>query len=186
MSIILPVKGLRPGSVENWLSYMRLVYLAELEYLFIVESQYDPAYVHLQNLSYTVSNDSRAEMRENSHSEDSEFPKAQYFGSEAYNTASSSGASYDHDKTIFEGYKFADNITVKVLVSGPCKKTSQKIHNLLCGVRNANSCSEYILCLDDDMMLHPGTLLQLIANKRKYLRSLLVTGLVEFEIHLYS
>lgn len=48
--------------------------------------------------------------------------------------------------------------------AGAAERTSQKIHNLLAGIRQAGPGSQYILCLDDDVLLHPGLLASLVRD----------------------
>lgn len=71
---------------------------------------------------------------------------------------------------------YPNNITARVIVAGQTTKTSQKVHNLLCGMAAVSSDSEYVLCLDDDVLMHDSALAELVAYKRFYPASLLVTG----------
>ncbi|GAX79525.1 hypothetical protein CEUSTIGMA_g6966.t1 [Chlamydomonas eustigma] len=52
--------------------------------------------------------------------------------------------------------------SVRVHLAGCSKFCSQKIHNLCQGVQQCNPASEYILFLDDDVQLHPGTIGELV------------------------
>ena len=46
----------------------------------------------------------------------------------------------------------------RIVVSGECQTCSQKIHNLRRGILEASQNSKYVLCLDDDIQLHPSFL----------------------------
>ena len=48
--------------------------------------------------------------------------------------------------------------TIQVIISGASSSCSQKIHNLHRGILEASQDSKYVLCLDDDVQLHPGFL----------------------------
>lgn len=50
VSVVMPVKGCRPHSVSNWLSQVNMQYSGPLEFLFVVESEADPAYGALTEL----------------------------------------------------------------------------------------------------------------------------------------
>nr|GEX35424.1 ceramide glucosyltransferase [Tanacetum cinerariifolium] len=48
-------------------------------------------------------------------------------------------------------------ITSRNIIVGPSTICSQKIHNQLVGVENMHKGSKYVLFLDDDVRLHPGS-----------------------------
>ena len=50
---------------------------------------------------------------------------------------------------------------VRVLVAGLTVRTSQKLHNLIYAIERISENTEYVLMLDDDMILHPGAVAQL-------------------------
>eukprot|EP00850_Spirogloea_muscicola_P013057 SM000087S23339 [mRNA] locus=s87:49953:54292:- [translate_table: standard] len=54
------------------------------------------------------------------------------------------------------------DIMIELIVAGHAVKSSQKIHNQLAGVSTMSAGSKYILFLDDDIRLHPGTISQLV------------------------
>eukprot|EP00850_Spirogloea_muscicola_P010612 SM000063S20002 [mRNA] locus=s63:263064:267377:+ [translate_table: standard] len=54
------------------------------------------------------------------------------------------------------------DIPIELIVGGHAVKSSQKIHNQLAGVSAMSAGSKYILFLDDDIRLHPGTISQLV------------------------
>ena len=73
-------------------------------------------------------------------------------------------------------YRQPPAVSARVVVAGRTSTTSQKVHNLLCGLAAAaSSKSDYVLCLDDDVTMHESALAELVAYKR-YPASLLVTG----------
>ena len=45
---------------------------------------------------------------------------------------------------------------LRVLVAGLTKNTSQKLHNMIYAIERVSEASEFVLMLDDDMLLHPG------------------------------
>ena len=45
--------------------------------------------------------------------------------------------------------------SVQVLVAGPARTCSQKLHNMLEGIRHSSAASEFVLFLDDDVLVHP-------------------------------
>ncbi|GJM92260.1 hypothetical protein PR202_ga08710 [Eleusine coracana subsp. coracana] len=54
--------------------------------------------------------------------------------------------------------EYKDNLEAKVVVAGFSTTCSQKIHNQLIGVEKMHKDSKYVLFLDDDVRLHPGTI----------------------------
>ncbi|KAF5184177.1 Ceramide glucosyltransferase, nucleotide-diphospho-sugar transferase, partial [Thalictrum thalictroides] len=62
---------------------------------------------------------------------------------------------------------FKDNIDTKIVVAGLSTTCSQKIHNQLVGVDKMHKDSKYVLFLDDDVRLHPGTIGALTAEMEK-------------------
>lgn len=74
-------------------------------------------------------------------------------------------------------YRQPPAVSARVVVAGRTSTTSQKVHNLLCGLAAAaSSKSDYVLCLDDDVTMHESALAELVAYKERYPASLLVTG----------
>ncbi|CAN1293352.1 hypothetical protein LINPERPRIM_LOCUS21990 [Linum perenne] len=53
---------------------------------------------------------------------------------------------------------FKDHVEAKVIVAGLSITCSQKIHNQLVGVENMHPETKYVLFLDDDVRLHPGSI----------------------------
>ncbi|KAL5729007.1 hypothetical protein ACHQM5_002020 [Ranunculus cassubicifolius] len=60
-----------------------------------------------------------------------------------------------------------DQIDTKIVVAGLSTTCSQKIHNQLVGVEKMHKDSKYVLFLDDDVRLHPGTVGALTAEMEK-------------------
>ncbi|KAK7314404.1 hypothetical protein VNO77_32926 [Canavalia gladiata] len=54
--------------------------------------------------------------------------------------------------------EFEDSVDAKVVVAGLSTTCSQKIHNQLVGVERMHKDSKYVLFLDDDVRLHPGSI----------------------------
>ncbi|GAB4852657.1 hypothetical protein Ancab_016872 [Ancistrocladus abbreviatus] len=71
---------------------------------------------------------------------------------------------------------FQDDIDAKVVIAGYSTTCSQKIHNQLVGAENMNKDSKYILFLDDDVRLHPGTIGALTAEMEKNPEIFIQTG----------
>ncbi|KAF5481956.1 hypothetical protein F2P56_002565 [Juglans regia] len=62
---------------------------------------------------------------------------------------------------------FKDEVDAKIIVAGLSTTCSQKIHNQLVGVEKMHNESKYVLFLDDDVRLHPGTIGALTAEMEK-------------------
>ncbi|CAB4288372.1 unnamed protein product [Prunus armeniaca] len=60
-----------------------------------------------------------------------------------------------------------DEVDAKVVVAGLSTTCSQKIHNQLVGVEKMHKDSKYVLFLDDDVRLHPGSIGALTAEMEK-------------------
>ncbi|KAJ6731538.1 CERAMIDE GLUCOSYLTRANSFERASE [Salix purpurea] len=71
---------------------------------------------------------------------------------------------------------FKDNIDARVVVAGLSTTCSQKIHNQLVGVEKMHKDSKYVLFLDDDIRLHPGSIGALTAEMEKNPEIFIQTG----------
>ncbi|CAM8887245.1 unnamed protein product [Rhodiola kirilowii] len=71
---------------------------------------------------------------------------------------------------------FKDEVDAKVIVAGPSTTCSQKIHNQLVGVEKMHKDSKYVLFLDDDVRLHPGSIGALTAEMEKRPEIFIQTG----------
>ena len=64
----------------------------------------------------------------------------------------------------------------RIVVSGECQTCSQKIHNLQRGILEASHDSKYVLCLDDDIQLHPGFLQTAVQQLESHPSAFMLTG----------
>lgn len=71
---------------------------------------------------------------------------------------------------------FQDEVDAKVVIAGYSTTCSQKIHNQLVGAEKMHKDSKYILFLDDDVRLHPGTIGALTAEMVKNPEIFIQTG----------
>ncbi|XP_077217733.1 uncharacterized protein LOC143852224 isoform X2 [Tasmannia lanceolata] len=71
---------------------------------------------------------------------------------------------------------FKDSIDVKIIIAGLSTTCSQKIHNQLVGVEKMHKDSKYVLFLDDDVRLHPGSIGALTAEMQKNPEIFIQTG----------
>lgn len=71
---------------------------------------------------------------------------------------------------------FKDDVDAKVIVAGLSTTCSQKIHNQLVGVEKMHNDSKYVLFLDDDVRLHPGTIGALTVEMEKNPEIFIQTG----------
>ncbi|MED6131258.1 hypothetical protein PIB30_008298 [Stylosanthes scabra] len=72
--------------------------------------------------------------------------------------------------------EFGNAIEAKVIVAGLSTTCSQKIHNQLIGVEKMHKDSKYVLFLDDDVRLHPGTIGSLTYEMEKNPEIFIQTG----------
>ncbi|KAL8137023.1 hypothetical protein V2J09_003024 [Rumex salicifolius] len=70
----------------------------------------------------------------------------------------------------------SDKIDAKIIVAGYSTTCSQKIHNQLVGAVKMHKDSKYILFLDDDVRLHPGTIGALTAKMEENPEIFIQTG----------
>eukprot|EP01018_Ginkgo_biloba_P027603 Gb_01222 [translate_table: standard] len=71
---------------------------------------------------------------------------------------------------------FKDQVDAKVVIAGLSTTCSQKIHNQLAGVERMHKDSKYVLFLDDDIRLHPGSIGALTAEMEKNPEIFIQTG----------
>ncbi|XP_042492374.1 uncharacterized protein LOC122071946 [Macadamia integrifolia] len=72
--------------------------------------------------------------------------------------------------------EFKDSVDLKIVVAGLSTTCSQKIHNQLIGVERMHKDSKYVLFLDDDVRLHPGSIGALTAEMEKNPEIFIQTG----------
>ncbi|OAY53836.1 hypothetical protein MANES_03G027300v8 [Manihot esculenta] len=72
--------------------------------------------------------------------------------------------------------EFKDDVDATVIVAGLSTTCSQKIHNQLFGVEKMHKDSKYVLFLDDDVRLHPGSIGALTAEMEKNPEIFIQTG----------
>ncbi|PKA59268.1 hypothetical protein AXF42_Ash001362 [Apostasia shenzhenica] len=72
--------------------------------------------------------------------------------------------------------EFKDSVDAKIVIAGLSTTCSQKIHNQLVGVEKMHKESKYVLFLDDDVRLHPGTIGALTAEMEKNPEIFIQTG----------
>ncbi|EEC71990.1 hypothetical protein OsI_04841 [Oryza sativa Indica Group] len=72
--------------------------------------------------------------------------------------------------------EYKDKLEAKVVVAGLSTTCSQKIHNQLIGVEKMHKDSKYVLFLDDDVRLHPGTIGALTKEMEKNPEIFIQTG----------
>lgn len=64
----------------------------------------------------------------------------------------------------------------RIIISGASSSCSQKIHNLQRGILEASQDSKYVLCLDDDVQLHPGFLEMAVGHMEADSAAFMLTG----------
>ncbi|KAG0540629.1 hypothetical protein BDA96_03G425100 [Sorghum bicolor] len=72
--------------------------------------------------------------------------------------------------------EYKDHLEAKVVVAGLSTTCSQKIHNQLIGVKKMHKDTKYVLFLDDDVRLHPGTIGALTKEMEKNPEIFIQTG----------
>ncbi|KAI4347059.1 hypothetical protein L6164_007908 [Bauhinia variegata] len=72
--------------------------------------------------------------------------------------------------------EYEDCVDAKIIVAGLSTTCSQKIHNQLVGVENMHKDSKYVLFLDDDVRLHPGSIGALTSEMIKNPEIFIQTG----------
>ncbi|XP_022882486.1 uncharacterized protein LOC111399416 isoform X1 [Olea europaea var. sylvestris] len=71
---------------------------------------------------------------------------------------------------------YKDDVDARIVVAGMSTTCSQKIHNQLVGVENMHKDTKYVLFLDDDVRLHPGSIGALTAEMEKNPNIFIQTG----------
>ncbi|XP_020221804.1 uncharacterized protein LOC109804398 [Cajanus cajan] len=69
-----------------------------------------------------------------------------------------------------------NTVDAKIIVAGLSTTCSQKIHNQLVGVEKMHKDSKYVLFLDDDVRLHPGSIGALVREMEKNPEIFIQTG----------
>ncbi|XP_052200408.1 uncharacterized protein LOC127806880 [Diospyros lotus] len=82
--------------------------------------------------------------------------------------------AYHAVNSVLADYK--DDVDAKIIVAGLSTTCSQKIHNQLIGVERVHKDSKYVLFLDDDVRMHPGSIGALAAEMEKNPEIFIQTG----------
>jgi hypothetical protein len=114
LTILVPVAGRRPNTLQNWTALLSMPYPGPLEIILLVHSRSDAAYTAAQEL------------------------------------------------LLAQGSTPRGRNSMRVCVTGLAETCSQKIHNLIVGVRSTSRDSKYVLCMDDDVRMHPIMLQDLV------------------------
>ncbi|KAL5178583.1 hypothetical protein HKD37_01G000068 [Glycine soja] len=69
-----------------------------------------------------------------------------------------------------------DSVKARIIIAGLSTTCSQKIHNQLVGVEAMHKDSKYVLFLDDDVRLHPGSIGALVREMEKNPKIFIQTG----------
>ncbi|THU67666.1 hypothetical protein C4D60_Mb05t27110 [Musa balbisiana] len=72
--------------------------------------------------------------------------------------------------------EFQESVDAKIVIAGLSTTCSQKIHNQLVGVERMHKDSKYVLFLDDDIRLHPGSIGALTTEMEKNPEIFIQTG----------
>ncbi|GLC37638.1 hypothetical protein PLESTB_001665300 [Pleodorina starrii] len=157
VSVVMPVKGCRPHSRINWESHLGLQYGGPLEFLFVVESEDDPAVGPLRELIRCCREGGRGRPA----------------GVRGRGRCAGGGGQEEEEEE-------EEAVAVRLVVAGLAESCSQKAHNLCAGIE---SCDPrvgrergYVLCLDDDVALHPGTLEEMVADLEARPGAFMATG----------
>eukprot|EP00249_Psilotum_nudum_P017701 c26449_g1_i1 orf=626-1981(-) len=124
VSVVMPLKGFGEHNLSNWRSQVISLYGGPLEFVFVVESKYDPAYEAVSKLIIDLQG----------------------------------------------------QVDAKVVVAGLSTTCSQKIHNQLAGVDVMHKATKYVLFLDDDVRLHPGSIGAFVTNMEENPKIFVLTG----------
>ncbi|KAL6585878.1 hypothetical protein OROMI_002522 [Orobanche minor] len=149
VSVVMPLKGFGEHNLHNWKTQITSLYGGPLEFLFVVDSTKDPAYHAVKHLL-----------------NDYKVPVQNYLRDVAgLSTKAIKGQM--RMREIAAGLFQSDNVDAKIVIAGPSTTCSQKIHNQLVGVEKMHKDSKYVLFLDDDVRLHPGSIGALTAEMEK-------------------
>ncbi|GAB4823475.1 hypothetical protein N2152v2_010521 [Parachlorella kessleri] len=126
-----------------------------LEFIFVLESKLDPAHAAITQLllnrqqgpSKGFQYQSKATVAEQHH------PQSEHQQHSSEGHGVSGGGDHSSEER-----------THRVVFSGAATRTSQKIHNLIAGLRAAEPHHAYALCLDDDVQLQPALLASLVRD----------------------
>eukprot|EP00798_Chlamydomonas_sp_ICE-L_P006107 gene6107-2709_t len=145
ISVVMPVKGCRTHSSHNWSTQVGINYGGPVEFLFVLESSEDDAYMPLTQLSEDLNK--------------GPDPGKQARGGLATAGGMSGGSTGSSE---VQGEDFKETRSARIVISGQSTSCSQKIHNLLAGADAASASSAYTLFLDDDVDLHPSAVEDLV------------------------
>ncbi|KAL6519143.1 hypothetical protein OROGR_018463 [Orobanche gracilis] len=164
VSVVMPLKGFGEHNLHNWKTQITSLYGGPLEFLFVVDSTKDPAYHAVKHLLNDYKN-----------LFPSEVAVQKYLrGVAGMSTKTIKGQM--RMREIAAGLFQLDHVDAKIVVAGPSTTCSQKIHNQLVGVEKMHKDSKYVLFLDDDVRLHPGSIGALTSEMEKNSDIFIQTG----------
>lgn len=142
VTVVMPVKGVTPGTRANWEAQLESAYRGRLEFVFAVESERDPAH---------------------------QLAREVIRAAEAKLVFESRGV---RGRALMRADEFANRGQIdpslrpppRIVVAGSSETCSQKIHSMLAGFEAASEDCELVLFLDDDIRTHPCTVGALARN----------------------
>ncbi|KAL3678207.1 hypothetical protein R1sor_021163 [Riccia sorocarpa] len=72
--------------------------------------------------------------------------------------------------------ELGDQVSGRVIVAGMSRTCSQKVHNQLAGVEAMHKDTKYVLFLDDDVRMHPGTIGSVVRHMEENPKIFVTTG----------
>jgi len=141
VTVVLPVKRYGNDTARNWRTQMTSAYSGNVEYIFVVERESDAAVAGYRSL-----------MRE-MHARGELFRAPPPPSVE--NAGAAAGIGAVGAKHVFGA---SPARSARLLVAGSSTSCSQKIHSMLHGAFAADSATELVLFLDDDIRTHENTI----------------------------
>ncbi|KAL2927862.1 Ceramide glucosyltransferase 1 [Bienertia sinuspersici] len=183
VTIVMPLKGFGEHNLHNWKSQITSLYGGSIEFLFIVESTEDPAYCAVSRLIKDFQDEIDAKIIVAGYS----TTCSQKIHNQLSSPSSRVWRRHDFPSQEADCAKeyFMDRVnywcedTFTYLVEEEDKGILAGIHLvavLLVGAEKMHKDSKYILFLDDDVRLHPGSIGALTAEMEKNPEIFIQTG----------
>ncbi|GBF99914.1 hypothetical protein Rsub_12822 [Raphidocelis subcapitata] len=189
VTVVLPVRGCRPASRANWASQLNSSYDGPLRFVFVVDSESDPAVPVLRELLQHRRAEQAGAGRLEAHPPEAcadsdpgdSTPRGARYALRPRRAPAETASASPLNRCGLQHQPGVAGGGDALVVSGPATHCSQKIHNLLAGIAAAAQGgppgqSGYVLALDDDVALHAGTITRLVEELEGDESAFMATG----------
>ncbi|CAI7803872.1 unnamed protein product [Closterium sp. NIES-53] len=195
VAVVMPVRGFHAHTASNWATHITADYAGPVEFLIVVESEVDRAYLEACKLAARFNAEHKGGREGGAQGKQGRVQKEEGRGHGGAGAGEGKESIYSPGGgAVWSGEVVCEGETAKksgvacrqqgevhlrkvhVVVAGTSTTCSQKIHNQLAAVDAARPEAEFVLFLDDDARMYPEAITYLVTDMLRRPDTFLVTG----------